>query len=240
MTEQDDLSDIIDDSTEAQEGETEAPEPQEQEAEAVAPEPQEQEAEEQPEPTTEQAPQMVPHAVVGELRADNRALREQIQQLQRMMQPAPEQKPAPDFYDDPQGAVQHQITPIQQQLNAQKLQTSRFLAVEKFGEELVQQAHAYFDQHPEQSQALMNHPSPYHAAVAEYQKAQIAQEVGSDPVAYRDKIKAEVAAEIRKELEAKQTAAAVANAPSLAGQTSIGGRAAQAPTMTPLDDILGS
>lgn len=229
-----DLNDIIDD----------VPVDEPQVAEEPQAEPEAAQAEPEPETPPEPAatPEMVPQAVVGELRGENRALKAQVDQLTRGQQPAPttSQEPPPDFFENPAGAVQHQIAPLQQAILGQKLQSSRFHAEQQYGAETVQAAYDYFEANPALSQALVAHPSPFHAAVKEYQKVQVAQEVGDDPIAYRDKVRAEIRAEMEKELAAKQTADAVHNAPSLAGQTSIGGRTTSAaPTLTPLDDILG-
>lgn len=236
MSDTDDLNDIIDE-TPAEETPVEPEQPEE-------PQPEEPVVQAEPaelaQPAEPAAPPMVPQAVIGEVRAENRALKKQLEQLGQMVQSQQPEPQAPDFYENPEAAVQHHIQPVHKALEAQKMQMSRFTAEQQFGPELVQQAYDYFEANPQASQALMGHPSPFHAAVQEYQKAQIANEVGNDPAAYREKIRAEVEREIRREMEAKQTAAAVAQAPSMAAETSIGGRVAPAPTLTSLDDILGS
>ena len=230
MSDLEDISDIIDD--------TPSPEPE------PTPEPAALEPEPEPEPTPEPEPQaaapetpMVPQAVVGDLRQELRQTRAELAQLRQGVMPQPQQ---PDYFENPQAAVQHQVQPIQQEVQSRFLKMSRFTAEREFGPELVQQAYDYFDSNPQASQALAGHPSPFHAAVEEFQKVQIAQEVGSDPTAYREKIRAEVREEMKRELAAQQTAASVAQAPSMAGDTNIGGRVPAAPTLTSLDDILGS
>lgn len=230
MSDTDDISNIID----------ETPAPEDAVPDPVQPEPAppevEAEAPPEPKPQPQQEAPMVPQAVVGELRQELRQTRQELAMMRQGTQPQPQQ---PDYFENPEAAVQHHVQPIQQQLLQQKLDMSRFTAEQQFGPELVQQAYDYFDANPAASQALRGHASPFHAAVQEFQKVQIANEVGNDPAAYREKVRAEVAAELRKELVAKQTAAAVAQAPSMADETSIGGRGAPAPTLTSLDDILG-
>ena len=201
----------------------EQPEPVETQPE-VTPNPEPAEAPTAPDPVASPAPPadpapqeaMVPQSVVGSLRAEIRELKAQI--------PAPVPKAAPDFYEDPQAAVQHQVAPIQQAMVGGKLEMSRFMAEREFGKETVEAAFQYFEQHPEQSGALMGHPSPFHAAVEAFNKNRVASEIGADPDAYKAKIAAEIRAEIEAEMVAKraQEAAAVA-APSMANVTGTGG-----------------
>ena len=212
------------------------PEPQaEPEAAPVDDEPkaQEPEAKPQEEPKTEPEP-TVPASVVGGLRAELRELKAQL-----AAQKAPE--PEPDFYEDPQRAVQHQIAPVQQAVTGTKLEMSRFMAEREFGKETVEAAFEYFNQHPEQSQALLKHPSPFHAAVEVYNQQKVAQEIGQDPAAYRAKLEAELRAEIEAEMVAKQAKEAAARpAPSMADVTGTGGGPKTNWTgPTPLEDAVG-
>lgn len=128
--------------------------------------------------------------------ADRRA-RELQAQLQRMQQPKQE---APDWYEDPQAAAQFQSQTIEQQMQARMMQQSKFFAERDFGAETVNEALSYFDQHPEQSGQFVNHPSPFHAAVEYYKRQKTAAEIGSDPEAYKEKIRAELKAELEAQL----------------------------------------
>ena len=188
------------------------------EAVETPPEPEAPEPEVTPEAAeTPPEPVMVPLAVVNELRDEIRALKAAPQP-----QAAPE--PAPDFFDDPQGAVQHAVSPVKDSVESTKLAMSKFFAEDKFGKDLVADAMAYYDQNPAQSQAFMNHPSPFHAAVEAYQQVKVAQEIGSDPAAYEAKLRERLEKEIKAELVAQQVKTAAGNpAPSLANTTGTGG-----------------
>lgn len=232
MSDTDELNDIFDDT----------PLHPEQEAADPTPEPPQEEVAAEPDPTPapQPAPEMVPVAVVGELRGENRALKERLAQLEaRMSQPVQQEpKPIPDVLENPDGFTGHFQGTLAQLQASIAADRSEFMAVATHGKKAVDEAFqaakdaGILDRFKAQR-------DPWGALVEWHKVETVRQEIGDDPEAYRERVKAEVAEQIRRELEAKQTAAAVAQAPSLAGQTSIGGRAAQAPTLTPLDDILG-
>ena len=70
----------------------------------------------------------------------------------------------------------------------------------------------------------MQHPSPFHAAVEQFNKHRVAQEIGSDPDAYKAKLEAELRGKIEAELVAKQARDAAGKfAPSMANVTGTGG-----------------
>ncbi len=159
---------------------------------------------------------MVPISVVQGLRDENRRL--------KASQPQAEPTPAPDFYEDPQGAVKHQVEPVQQMVVTQKLETSRFMAEREFGKETVDAAFEYFNQHPEQSQALLNHPSPFHAAVEAFNQQRVASEIGADPDKWREQERENIRAELQAEMVAEQAREKAAQpAPSMANVTGTGG-----------------
>lgn len=194
---------------------------------ASAEEPEQKEPE--PEPKVEEKPQMVPLATYLDEREKRKALE------QRVQQPAPQPQPLPDVIDDPQGfagQIQAQVVSAAQ---TARLDVSEVMAREKYGDEAVDAA---FKAAVEQgvAQNFVNEKHAYGALVDWHKKQVLAAEIG-DPAKYREKLKAE----IRAEFEAEQVATQIKGtpAPSLAGETSIGGRPPVAPTLTPLDDILG-
>lgn len=203
----------------------EQPEPEVVEAETQAAEPESADAsEQQPEAPTD-APKvepkaeehMVPQAVVAELRAEIRALKAQ-------QQPQAAPKAAPDVFDDPAGYASHMQEAVKASVTGTKLEMSRFMAEREFGKEAVDAAYEYFNQHPEQSQELLNHPSPFHAAVETFNRQRVASEIGSDPDAWMAKQREELRKEIEAELVAKQVKEAAARAaPSMANVTGTGG-----------------
>ncbi|MCJ8336138.1 MAG: hypothetical protein MJH10_18200 [Epibacterium sp.] len=228
MSDMDDLNEIIDETVPEPEAVQAEPEPvQEPVQQEATPEP-------QPEP-------MVPHAVVGELRGENRALKAQLADIQQRLnaQPAPQPQQLPDVLENPDGynrAIQAQFAQMQSHMTAQM---SEALARNKHSDGAVDAAYQAAQDAGVIDQ-FKGQPDPWGQLVKWHQAETVRQEIGDDLVGYKARVEAEALEKARAELAAQQTAAAVASAPSLAGQTSIGGRAAQAPVMTSLDDILGS
>ena len=152
------------------------------------------------------------------------------------------QKPveAPDILEDPAGYRQHVEQVFDQRLNAQRLQMSRFMAEREFGKETVDAAFEFFNRHPRDSWALIQEPSPFHAAVDAYKRAQAVEEFGTDPNAYREKLRAEYEAELREKIRAEYAAELTPNRPkspprSLASAASSGSNAPPIP-VDPLFD----
>lgn len=190
----------------------------------------------------EPAEKHVPLAALKEVREENKTLKAKLAevdsikaQLAQMQQP--QQQPLPPIPPtDPRfGAVMQ--AQIEQRLVKDRLATSRFLAEREFGADTVAEAYAYFDQHPQESLALLNEASPFHAAVEHFKRQKAAAEIGSDPVAYRQRVEAEIRQQVLAEL-AKE-GVKPSRGPSLAGNTNLGSRVAQEwAGPTPLDDIL--
>lgn len=107
-----------------------------------------------------------------------------------------------DYFDNPEAAISQHMTTV-------KLQQSKFLAEREFGADVVAEAYAYFDQNPQESQQLLNHPSPFHAAVEVFKQKQLLQEIGSDPEAW----KAKQMEELKAQILAEQPAASKPTAP---------------------------
>jgi hypothetical protein len=200
--------------------------------------PQQEEPEASEAPTEPEQPAEEPDQSQSELEGIKAALREERrkrQEMERSFTQQREPQKAPDVFEDPAGYQRHMESNFTRSMMQQKLETSRFLAEREFGADVVQEAFEYFNEHPEQSQALLKSPSPFHEAVSIYQQQKVAREVGNDPKAYREKLRAEILAE----LEAEKTAKQIKSAPSMANETSIGGRTPPAPpSFTALDSIL--
>lgn len=143
--------------------------------------------------------------------------------------------PKPDFFADPDAALAAQARATQEAVLYAKLETSRFLAEEKFGAELVQEAFEFYDRNPHLSQPLLKSPSPYHAAVREYEKYKAAEEVAKDPSAYRARVEAEVRERILAEynVQPKPTAPP----PSLSSASSVS--AGKAPAASGFGQLFG-
>ena len=175
------------------------------------------------------------------IEAEAEQMRREVAEYRRREEQA-RQKPveAPDILEDPAGYRQHVEQVFDQRLNAQRLQMSRFMAEREFGKETVDAAFEFFNRHPRDSWALIQEPSPFHAAVDAYKRAQAVEEFGTDPNAYREKLRAEMEAEMRESIRAELAAEMTPNRPkspprSLASAASSGSNAPPIP-VDPLFD----
>lgn len=188
-------------------------------------------------------------AALSEVRGELRAFKQ-------TQQPQAEPQPAPDFYEDPQGAMQHQMAPVQAQVADFRLDMSEEMTVTmldmqnredgKTGRQIVDDAIEALrsSQNSAAYQEIMSQKNPYMALVKWHQQHQVAQEIGNDPEGWKERERAAIRAEIEQELKANQVAedvVKVGNAPSLANEPNLGSRAAPAwGGPTSLDDILGN
>jgi len=119
---------------------------------------------------------------LDEIRKQNAALTQMLQQMQQK----PEEKP--DFFTDPEAALAARVQPlerqIEQRLAAQKLEMSRVLAIKDFGEETVNEVIAFFDQYPAESQKMMGEALPFHSAVKFMKRQKALEAMGEDPEAW--------------------------------------------------------
>ena len=165
----------------------------------------------------------------------------------RPEQPAPQ---APDFWEAPDQAIDHRLSqavqPLQHAVVEQREQFSRLLATEKFGEDAINEAYQALAQmkgtpefEPTYRQ-IMSSPHPYGALVNWRQKQQVLSEIGSDPAAYKEKLKAELLAEMQQQNGGAQQSAPQPQAmPSnFATARNVGNRSGPAwAGPTPLADI---
>lgn len=199
--------------TEEAQAEPEQTEPEQAEPEAKEAREEAQTGEEDPGSTPEPDPQehrSIPVTALLDEREKRQEAQRQFQEEQRraaelearlreLQQPKEE---SPDWYDDPAKAASYQTTQIERQMQQRLMSMSKFQAEREFGPEVVTEAIAYFDRHPQASQQFLAHPSPFHAAVEFYKKQKVAEEIGTDPDAYKQKLREE----LRAELEAEMTA----------------------------------
>ncbi len=229
------LSFLDDDDTATPEVTAEAP------AAEITPAP---EAEPTPEPAPEQvvtgetaAPpaavqeaqlRQVPIQVILDERDRRQAAEAELRTLRSRLEAMEAQRTAPkpiDLIEDPEGRLAHERMTLEQRIAAAEqgttLRISRFLAEREYGADDVKAAHAFFDANPELSQRLLNHPSPYHAAVEEYRRHKLAQEIGTDPAAYRARLEAETKAKLMADQTFLAEIAAKLNAPSPATRPAV-------------------
>lgn len=144
----------------------------------------------------------VPLAALHAEREKNKELARQLQQMQASIQalqqrpaatpPAPVAPAKPkDFWEDPNAFVAEQLTPIQQQLQASNLRTSKMLAVQAHGRDTVQEAFQALGEALQTTpqarfeyQQIMASDHPYDEMVAWHRKHQAMSRVGTDPDAW--------------------------------------------------------
>lgn len=180
-------------------------------------------------PAAEPEPKAIPVTALLDEREKRQAAQRQAEEAQKRLKELEARlrdlenpREQPDFYADPDAAFKAREAQFEQKMMADRLRTSKFMAEREFGAEIVAEAYAYFDQHPQESQLLLDHPSPFHAAVEQYKRQKFLTEV-QDPDAW----KAQQLEELRKQL-AEEAATAVPPKPkvppaSLSKATSAGG-----------------
>lgn len=116
--------------------------------------------------------------------------------------PAEAEKPAPEIWDDADGFINQRLAPVQEAVQTQREQFSQIMAVEKHGVETVRAAMEAFKAQPETParaamfEAIKKSVHPY-GALVEWHKREQERAEFADPAAYRDKLKAEILAELQ-------------------------------------------
>jgi hypothetical protein len=162
----------------------------------------------------------------------------------QVQQPAP-QVNRPDLFEDPDGALNYVQHQFQQQLTRTRLDMSVAMAKTQFQD--YEQAEAAFvdavKANPTLYDQMLNDPHPAGFAYRVGKQVEALREIGSDPNAYKTKIRQELEAELRKQIESEQRSgqAAVRSSipPSLAAARDTNGRFAPGWSgAPPLKDIL--
>ena len=163
----------------------------------------------------------VPSALLGQLRSEIRELKE-----------TREAKEAPDFFQDPGAAVQHQLKPVQSMVENMRYDISEEMTVEmlnaqgKDGRDIVESAKAALEASQDMAavEGIRNSRNPYKSLVEWHNRTRVAREIGDDPAAFEARIRERVTAEVKAALVAEQAQAVAAKAaPSLADTVGTGG-----------------
>ncbi len=187
------------------------------------------------------------------LAEQNTAWERRFNTLVEKLGPKPEPQQAPDFYANPEQATLHTVAPHLQRFESTTQYNSRLIAEVRHGDELVNGAEAAFSQahaagkiDPVEAQRVLTSPNIYDAAVKWHRRQLAQQEIGDDPVKYREKVEAEIRAKLEAEAQgvqqngdAQRQNGAVPVMPSnLATARNVGARAGPAwAGPTPLNDI---
>ena len=174
----------------------------------------------------EKQAQNVPLTDLLDEREKRQKYERELEEMRRWRQQVEGQQRQPSFRDNPEAVMSQLQQRIDEHLKWQRLTNSRMLAEEKFGKKKVAEAYEYFEEHPQESHALLNEPSPFHAAVEHYERQKLLQEIGSDPNAWREKERERMKKDLMSESAQKKP-----DAPprSLASAPGSGGRDSQSP-----------
>jgi hypothetical protein len=205
-----------------------------------------------PAPAQSQPPHgYVPTAALIDQRLEARQWRQRAEEAQRRVEELSKPKPEPiDFYADPDGAFNQRIDPLAQKfertISNLTLRASKAEAIAIHGKKTVDDMEAAIGNamesgDPEIMQlrnAMLTSDDPVGIAMNWYQRRKVLTEVGPDPVAYREKIKAEILAEMQGGQPAAQQQAAPVMPSNLAGARNVGTRSGPQWSGPPkLDDI---
>jgi hypothetical protein len=144
---------------------------------------------------------------------------------------APRPAGLPDPLEDPDAFTNTLEQRLARQAREQSLQMSEFLVSQQHGAELVKQAtEAAFEAmqaNPYLAERFRTAQSPHAEAVKWWKEQQALQTIGEDPAAYRERLRAELLAEMGQAPAQAATAAVIPNTapvipPSLAGRVSVG------------------
>lgn len=171
------------------------------------------------------------------------------QRLQQTMQPPPQQpepqQAPPNPWEDPEGAMAYQRNEFARQMYETRvaLSTEIVRSQNKDFDEVVAEFVAAAQRDAGLHRAVLNHPNPAAFAYQEGRKIRFLKEVGSDPDAYKARLREELMAEMGQgQGQPVQAQPAIAPPKSLAGTTSAQPRNSRgqfAPGSASLDDILG-
>jgi hypothetical protein len=141
-------------------------------------------------------------------------------------------KEKPDFFDNPEAALQQQEQRFQQMLVQDRVQRSVAMAEQEHGKEFVAEVVEFFNdpKHMPKSHEFLRHPFPMMEAIRYYRQQQALAEIGDDPASYRERVKAEILAEMQAQPAAVQPQRPATPPRSLASAPSVGDANKAAPS----------
>lgn len=155
------------------------------------------------------------------LAEQNAAWEQRFSQLFASLQPQQQAQPQqpPDFWEAPETAIDHRLQPLHGQMAQMQDNLAKIEAFSEHGRETVEAAYnelagmlqARDPAFAAEYQSIMSSPRPYSALVQWHKKRSALAEIGDDPAAFREKIKAELLQELQ--------AGAPPSAPSMAAPT---------------------
>ena len=202
-------------------------------------------------------PDQIPVEALVAVRVEAREAKREAEYLRRQLadlQKPKEQDSEPiDFFTDPDAAIRQSLNPVEQRLAEIErnsiMRASRFEAVSQYGKETVDEVEKFIGESLEAagndferlrqtdpelfqlSMRMQQSQNPVAEAVSWYQRRSVLNEVGDDPVAYRERLKAEILAELQGTQPAapvqqpqRQNPSPAAMPSNLAGARNVGAR----------------
>lgn len=182
------------------------------------------EPEKEPE-AKETAKEHVPLATYLDERSERKALEARISDMEANMRKEPEAK-VPDMFADPEGYNKHLADKMQQVETNTRMDISQAMAEEKHGQEAVAEAFEALKASKDQSaiNSILAARLPYQQLMTWNKQRVAMQEIGDDPVAWKESESKRLRDEIEKEVTAKLAKESAGNpAPSMADTTGTGG-----------------
>lgn len=120
-------------------------------------------------------------------------LRQQLEQRQH--HPAPQ----PVDYSNPQAMYQTFEQRLAEAETRQTVALSARFAQREHGAELFEEASVWLSQRPDLELWAQAQPDPWGAAIQRFKQERLADEIGDDPAAYREKLRQELLAELQQQ-----------------------------------------
>lgn len=144
--------------------------------------------------------------VERKLSEQNSAWERRFEQLVATIRQPQQQDDPPDFYSNPDAAIQQYLTPLMQRVEGLSETMSRQFAVREHGEEATKSAYAEMERRLASDprtrgeyQRIMQSGDPWGELVRWHKREQLAAEIGNDPDAYKAKVKQELLAELQQQ-----------------------------------------
>jgi len=159
-------------------------------------------------------------AVEARLSESDAKWQQRFEQLIGTIKPPEPPQQAPDFWENPETAIDYRlqqvVNPLQQQLVRQREEISMLQAIDKHGQETVDNAFSALKSKMATDpsagaayQQIMASVHPYQALVDWHKRQSAIDEIGNDPNAYREKLRAELLAEMQEQHRASSPSPSV-------------------------------
>lgn len=168
-----------------------------------APDPEGKGVETAPPAEPEEKPQSIPISALLDEREKRQAAERREQEYQRRIQQYEQQQSQPkqDFFDNPEQAIAQLRAQFQHALWNERVSMSELMTRQAHGDEIVSKATDAFMEaarsNPALAMDLQRQANPYGFVVNWHKQQSMLADIGTDPAAYRERIRAELMAEMQ-------------------------------------------